>query len=54
VENLVNHPKIHQVNAPIIEISSTFIRESIKNKKNITPMLPSKVAEYIDKCGFFR
>lgn len=54
VENLVNHPKIHQVNAPIVEISSTFIRESIKNKKNITPMLPSKVAEYIDKCGFFR
>jgi nicotinate-nucleotide adenylyltransferase len=54
VENLVYHPKIHQVNAPIIEISSTFIRESIKNKKNITPMLPSKVAEYIDKCGFFR
>jgi nicotinate-nucleotide adenylyltransferase len=51
---LLNNPKIHTVNAPIVEISSTFIRESIKNQKNITPMLPSKVAEYIDKSGFFR
>lgn len=52
-EIFINHPKIHQVKAPIVEISSTFIRESIKNKKNITPMLPSKVAEYIDKSGFY-
>lgn len=51
---LLNNPKIHTVNAPIVEISSTFIRESIKNQRNITPMLPSKVAEYIDKSGFFR
>lgn len=51
---LLNNPKIHTVNAPIVEISSTFIRESIKNQKDITPMLPSKVAEYIDKSGFFR
>lgn len=53
IETLTNHPKIHTIEAPIVEISSTFIRESIKNKKNIIPMLPSKVAEYIDKSGFY-
>ena len=56
VENIQfkNHPKIHIVNAPIVEISSTFIRENIKNDKNIQPLLPTKVWEYIDKSGFYK
>ena len=49
-----NHANIHKVDAPIVEISSTFIRESIKNKKNIKPMLPQKVWEYIDHNLFYR
>lgn len=51
--SLQNHPKIHPIKAPVVEISSTFIRESIKKQKNIAPMLPNKVAEYIDKSGFY-
>ena len=50
----INHPKIHRVGAPILELSSTFIRESIKNEKNIQPMLPHKVWEYIDHNLFYR
>ena len=46
--------KIHIINAPIVEISSTFIRENIKNKKNIQPLLPSKVWEYINHNNFYR
>jgi nicotinate-nucleotide adenylyltransferase len=53
-EQFVNHPKIHRVGAPIIELSSTFIRESIKNKKNVAPMLPNKVWEYVDHNNFFK
>ena len=55
VENLAlnNHKNIHKINAPIVEISSTFIRENIKNKKNVQPLLPIKVWEYIDKSGFY-
>ncbi len=50
-----NHPKINRVeNAPIMEISSTFIRSAIKNNKNITPMLPNKVWNYIDEMNFYR
>ena len=48
-----NHPKVHVINAPIVEISSTFIRENIKNRKNVQSLLPSKVWDYIDKSGFY-
>lgn len=50
---LQNHPQINFVDAPVIEISSTFIRESIKNKKNTRPLLPEKVWNFIDKNGFY-
>jgi nicotinate-nucleotide adenylyltransferase len=49
-----NNPKIHIIDAPIVEISSTFIRENIKNKKNVQPLLPSKVWEYIDHNNLYK
>jgi nicotinate-nucleotide adenylyltransferase len=49
-----NNFKIHYVDAPIIEISSTFIRENIKKKKNVRPLLPSKVWEYIDHNNLYK
>lgn len=49
-----NNPKIHVIDAPIVEISSTFIRENIKKKKNVQPLLPSKVWEYIDHNNLYK
>ncbi len=49
-----DHPKIHHVAAPIMEISSTFIRNSIKEGKNVRPMLPHSVWEYIDEMNFYK
>ena len=49
-----NNPKIHIIDAPIVEISSTYIRENIKNKKNIQPLLPSKVWEYINHNNLYK
>ncbi|MFI0491416.1 nicotinate (nicotinamide) nucleotide adenylyltransferase [Flavobacterium sp.] len=49
-----NNPKIYFIDAPIVEISSTFIRENIKNKKNVQPLLPSKVWEYLDHNNFYK
>jgi nicotinate-nucleotide adenylyltransferase len=48
------HPKIHRVAAPIMELSSTFIRKSIKKGKNVRPMLPEHVWEYVDEMNFYR
>lgn len=50
---LKNNPKIHFIDAPIVEISSTFIRENIKKKKNVQPLLPAKVWEYIDHNNLY-
>ncbi len=49
-----NHPKITTVAAPIMELSSTFIRQAIKAGKNIRPMLPHKVWTYIDEMNFYK
>nr|WP_321221144.1 nicotinate (nicotinamide) nucleotide adenylyltransferase [uncultured Psychroserpens sp.] len=49
-----NHKKIHRINAPIMELSSTFLRKSIKEGKNIRPMLPEHVWEYLDEMNFYR
>jgi len=49
-----DHPGITRVAAPVIEISSTFIRQAIKEGKNITTMLPEKVWEYIDRMNFYK
>ena len=48
------HPKVKNIEAPIIELSSTFIREQIKLKKNIKPMLPSVVWQYIDHNNLYK
>ncbi|MFY0604561.1 MAG: nicotinate-nucleotide adenylyltransferase [Flavobacteriaceae bacterium] len=49
-----NHPKIHRVDAPIVEISSTHIRKGIQAKKNVQPMLHKEVWKYIDEMNFYR
>jgi len=46
--------RIHKIDAPIVEISSTFIRENIKNKKNVRPLLPEKVWEEIDYNNYYK
>lgn len=48
------HPKITKVNAPIVQISSTTIRNGIKNNKNVQPMLTKEVWKYIDEMNFYK
>ena len=45
---------IIKVDAPIIEISSSFIRKSIKSAKNIRPLLPESVWVYLDEMNFYK
>ncbi|WP_411893831.1 nicotinate (nicotinamide) nucleotide adenylyltransferase [Winogradskyella sp. A2] len=49
-----DHPKIFNVSAPIMELSSTFIRRNIKAGNNVRPMLPDKVWHYIDEMNFYK
>lgn len=52
--NLSNHSSIHFVDAPIVEISSTHIRKNIKDGKNVEPLLPHSVWNYIDEMNFYK
>lgn len=51
---LLNHPKVHCVAAPIVQVSSTFIRKAIKDEKDIRTMLSQNVWNYIDEMNFYR
>jgi nicotinate-nucleotide adenylyltransferase len=51
---LLNHTNVTIVDAPLMEISSSFIRNSIKEKKDIRFFLPEKVFELIDKMNFYK
>ncbi|VAW25058.1 Nicotinate-nucleotide adenylyltransferase [hydrothermal vent metagenome] len=47
-------PGITITDAPIIDISSTFIRKAIRQGKNIRHFLPPKTYEYIEEMNFYR
>jgi nicotinate-nucleotide adenylyltransferase len=53
-ENLKLHENITIVNAPRIEISSSFLRQSIRDGKSVRYFLPEKVFEYVDRMNFYR
>lgn len=49
-----NHPAITFTDTPLMEISSTFIRKAIKEKKNVQFFLPDQVIEFIDRKGMYK
>ena len=49
-----NHQHVHFIDAPVIEISSTFIRESISSGKNVRPLLPAEVFDFIDLNNIYK
>jgi len=49
-----NHPNVHLTQAPLMEVSSTFIRQAIKDKKDVRFFLPTKVWQEIDEMHFYK
>ena len=48
-----NHPKVHFIDAPVIEISASFIRKSIAERKNVRPLLPYETWKYLMEMNFY-
>ncbi|MBI5219950.1 MAG: nicotinate-nucleotide adenylyltransferase [Bacteroidia bacterium] len=46
--------KFKRINAPVIEISSSFIREAIKAGKDVRYFLPEKAFKYLDEMNFYK
>jgi nicotinate-nucleotide adenylyltransferase len=51
---LESHGNVHSIKAPIIELSSTAIRQQIKDGKNVAPMLPEEVYAYVTHNLFYK
>lgn len=52
--DLKNHPNVKYINAPMMEISATQIRQAIKEGKKTHYLLPEKVQQYIEDMGVYR
>ena len=51
---LLNHEKVHLIDAPIVEISSTFIRKAVKDQKDIRALMPFSAWKYMDEMNFYK
>jgi nicotinate-nucleotide adenylyltransferase len=50
---LANHPKIKLFEVPLLNISSTYVREMIQAGKSIHYMVPDNVKNYIEKYKLY-
>ena len=50
----INHPNIKITEAPVMEISSSFIRKAILDKKDVSCFMPEKVAAYVSEMNFYK
>lgn len=48
------HKNIQLIDAPVIDISSSFIRKGIQKGKNVKPLLPENVWEYLEEMNFYK
>ncbi|MGH2711166.1 MAG: nicotinate-nucleotide adenylyltransferase [Actinomycetota bacterium] len=48
------HPKVSVIEVPALAISSTGIRERVKEGKPIRYLVPDGVLTYVDKAGLYR
>jgi nicotinate-nucleotide adenylyltransferase len=47
------HPNVTIVQAPLLDISATYIRQCIQNKKSIRYLVPEPVEQLIRQKGFY-
>lgn len=50
---LKSHTKVKLVNAPVMEISSTLLRQAIKEKKDVRYFMPEASWNYIKEMHFY-
>ena len=54
IKSSYEHPNIIKCEAPIMKISSSFIRKAIQNKKDVRYLLTEKVFKYVDEMNFYK
>jgi nicotinate-nucleotide adenylyltransferase len=50
----MQHPHVHICDAPVMKVSSSFIRAAIKEGKSVRYLLTDPVLKYIEEMNFYR
>lgn len=53
-DELLSHPRVHLTEAPLMDISSTFIRQGIKAGKDLRYFIPLQTFLYLDEMHFYK
>ncbi|MEZ4897586.1 MAG: nicotinate (nicotinamide) nucleotide adenylyltransferase [Saprospiraceae bacterium] len=51
---LVDHPRVHLAEAPLLELSASFIRQCIRDGKSVRYMVPDTVYAYLQESNLYR
>jgi nicotinate-nucleotide adenylyltransferase len=54
LSELKTHPNVRYIEAPMLDISATFIRACIKRNQSVRYLVPDVVEERINAKGFYR
>lgn len=49
-----NHPSFTKTDAPLVSLSSSFIRKGIREGRNMRYFLPEKVWKYVEEMHFYK
>lgn len=53
LSELKTHPNVNLVEAPLLDISATYIRDCVRNRKSIRYLVPAAVEEMIHAKGYY-
>lgn len=53
-ESLKKHPHIHVIDAPLMKVSSSIVREQLQQNKDVRYLLTPPVYTYIDEMNFYK
>lgn len=48
-----DNPRVKITEAPLMEVSSSFIREAIRDKKDVRYFMPGEVSKYVQEMHFY-
>lgn len=51
---LAQHPRVRFFEAPLLELSATYIRDCLRNGKSVRYMVPDSVYEYLQTGSLYR
>lgn len=54
VSDLDRHPHIHYFEAPMLDISATYIRDCLKSGKSVRYLVPDAVFDYLEESRLYR